>query len=274
VGGLDGKARAAEAARVMPTIPAGLWPGTLPVVAACALALAGVLGLRGRREAWVPAAVAGAVAVGWVLAGGDLRTVAWPRNTVQALVLPALAIGAGVLAAPRIGRWGPALAMLFAAWWVGALPAARPEGVRLGAAMLVAAWAMQRAGATAPWRAAAGAAALVAGLASASPLWTAVGAVLLGAVAVLGVAGGRAAVPAGLPVLAVAGTAVGAGQLARGRFGLIEAVCLAALAAPFVQPRVEAALGRRLGRAAPVVAAAAAGGICAGLAWLVSRAVR
>ena len=265
----------------------------MPALAALVIALAGGLAAR-RRPGWLPVAASIAAAVGWLLVTHPLRAVLWPRSSSDYLVMPAFAMLAAVLlgvwtgtGAAR-GRWAMIAAVLFGSWWLAGL-VGRLEFWRAWVVTALAAAALHWLGAGAPRRAAAAALTLWGGLvlAGAPMTLTAASLVLVAVAAGLTISGtvtsGAAftgatvtsgAVPPVLLAFGIAAAALGTGRLLRGGTGLVALVCVAAIAAPGLMALVERGLGRRLGRAGPLIAPVLAAAGALGVAWVGARLLR
>ncbi len=259
----------------MPTNMVPILAAYLPALAALTVAAAGALLLRGRRGAWTAVAAATAVSVGWALLSPGVQALWAPRGLLEHLAAPAVAVTLAAALAIRFGRPRAltGAATLFAAWWIAGAPAARPEFWRVGFAILAGTWLLHRLGAGEGRRALAAALTLWAGLvvAGAPGAWIGASLVLAGAAAGVSVGG---AMPAALLAMGIVAADVAAGRLMRGGVGLVDLVCLAAIAAPAAGGWAERALGRRLGRAGIVAAPVLVAAVAVLLAWVAARALR
>jgi len=85
---------------------------------------------------------------------------------------------------------------------------------------------------------------------------------------------GGGVLPAAVVAAVVAGADLAAGRLVRGGLNAVDLACLAACGAPWAAHLVTARLGKRLGRAGPLVAAVAGAAVAVGCAWLAARLIR
>ncbi len=244
-----------------------------------AFLLAWVGSFATRRWVRVPAiwAAVGACA-GWAeLVPTVWRSALWPRSTPEFLVLPAVGFVLADLVRLRVrSRWVGFAAVCFAAWWLADSPAGRVQFWRVGFGGLLVAWLLDRAGASEARMTVAVALTAWCGLliGRAPAIWDVAAAVL--AVVGMGVWLGRrdGIVGTGLTMVGLLGADLGGGRLVRGGVSNVDLACFAAIGAPLVVPRVEAALRRRLGARARVVAVVVVAPCLAAAAWVISRAWR
>lgn len=241
-------------------------------LAALAVTLAGSL-LLGRRPAWLPAAAALALALGWFwLAGFASRGLWTPHRIPDLLLAPALA-SALVAAAVASGRHRRLLLVadaVFAGWWIARAGVGTADFWRAWLAVALLAWAVGRIVAGEAAR----------GLALALALWgglsiTGAGsAALVAAAAWVGlcVAGKGAVVPAAAMAALIGAADIAGGRLLRGRLDATDLACLFALAAPAIADALLRRTGRAGNRFFAVMASVLAAAILTGLVWIVARA--
>ena len=256
---------------------ANLVPIAAPLAVAVVAVIAGRLATR-RRPEWRPVAAAAALVVGWAVLAGGPRAWWAPRLVVDHLAGAALALVLGAAMAVRLrGRaqaWAALIAAGAAAWWIAGAPAARPEFWRCWFAVMVLGWVVRRFGFDAGAPALALGSTLAFGLfAAGAPLGDVVVAVVVCGVVLVGWRE-RRAVPAMALAVAVAAAELGAGRLVRGGIGMVELVCVAAIAAAALRGWAGGVLQRRLGRSTEVVAPVALALAGAAFAWIGARALR
>lgn len=263
-----------------------------PLLAALALAAAGLLG-RGLGARWLVAgATGGALCVGWVAVAHGLTfwpvsSALWPTSPAQRLALLALAAWGLGMGAEAV-RWpGAAAGAAFvlgcgAAWWLAGAPTTdagmglvlAPIGC-LVLAMLLALRILRRS--ASPWPALTAALALAGGVAAAGlgAAWPNL-ALVLAVAAIGGFVGGegsgwRLPMAAGLVGLA-GGVVLSFGGLGRGAFTRADLAGLLCLPAIWVQARLRGRMAprKRGGRFWPGEVAAAGGAalLATGGVWL------
>lgn len=268
---------------VMPWIPhsfisaMSLYGGPL---AALLITLAVPLAVRGK--AWADAAAPAALFVGWalLLRASQLPRAIWaPSHGVETLLAPALACLAGVaLLAWRGGRQARLIASglaVFAGWWVARESVGRPDFWRVWFGIGVLAYVVSRIMQGRADRALVLTLALlgcvaVAGTGSA---WLLAAAVAAAAAAGLGAAGLSAALPAAAVAALIGASELAGGRLLRGRVGLIDLACLAALASPFIADLAERRLKRLPPQVSAVLSRAIGVGAAVAMTWVLRRAM-
>jgi hypothetical protein len=270
----------------MPPIPhsvAALLSAYAAPLLALAVAITGSLLCGAKtRGAWLPANAALAALAGWALllpASSLVRAGLAPRARPEALLAPAAAcvIGAALVAwrGGKLGRWMPVLLAVFAGWWLARASAGRTEFWRVWVAVALLAAALSRAIAGQPVRGLACALALWGGLvlAGTAPVWIAAALVAVFVWVGLLLSRSGAALPSAVMAALIGGADLAGGRLVRGRLDATDLACLLAVAAPLIAGAAEARIGKRWGRAGPVLASVAGAAVAVALTWLVRRAV-
>lgn len=249
-------------------------------LAALLIALAVPLAARGK--AWADAAAPMALLVGWalLLRMSQLPRAIWaPSRGVEALLAPALACLAGIaLLAWRGGRQARLIAIgaaVFAGWWVARENVGLADFWRVWFGIGVLAYLLSRIMQGRADRALVLAGALLGGLAvaGAASAWLMAAAVAAAAATGLGAAGVSAALPAAALAALIGASELAGGRLLRGRVGLVDVACLAAMAAPFIADLAAARLKRLPPRVSAVLSRAIGVGVAVGMTWVLRRAL-